>query len=352
MNEYIEHIKHIINRENKLLATHDCNNIDHLNIFKITSSKNDLVCTVRIHGEQILSEYSDKYVLADWKTKIRRCYSVWALIAIIKKVINIKELKGENKMEIFSLNTNFIPALNRNRINFRYIGGIYNPMTIIVTHKNLDICRVDMNRDLGEAYNYDVYWFPNVVKNTSHLKRKYVTYQELIDDIRKVIYCHERGENKMDKKSYKVTDVEFKSGLGQLDEITLTVNVLRSAHTLRGDFNAIRDAIESIEMEEYPKDIKWEIRDYNGGFTTWRNEYQKERDKFDIKDVIFNNPATIVLWADGTKTVVKAENEEFDPEKGLAMAITKKALGNGYDYYDTFKKYVGRYEKKQKKGDK
>lgn len=28
-----------------------------------------------------------------------------------------------------------------------------------------------------------------------------------------------------------------------------------------------------------------------------------------IKDVIFNDPATIVYWADGTKTVVKAENE-------------------------------------------
>ena len=91
---------------------------------------------------------------------------------------------------------------------------------------------------------------------------------------------------------------------------------------------------------------------YTGGFTTWRNEYQKERDKFDIKDVIFNDPATIVIWADGTKTVVKAENEPFDPEKGLAMAISKRALGNKYDYYDTFKKYVGRYEKKQKKGGK
>ena len=91
---------------------------------------------------------------------------------------------------------------------------------------------------------------------------------------------------------------------------------------------------------------------YRGGFTTWRNEYQKERDKFEIKDVIFNDPATIVIWADGTKTVVKAENEPFDPEKGLAMAISKRALGNKYDYYDTFKKYVGKYEKKQKKGGK
>ncbi|MBR2248775.1 MAG: hypothetical protein IJ880_17475 [Bacilli bacterium] len=72
----------------------------------------------------------------------------------------------------------------------------------------------------------------------------------------------------------------------------------------------------------------------------------------DIKDVIFNDPATIVIWADGSKTVVKAENEPFDPEKGLAMAISKRVFGNKHNYYDIFKKYVGRYEKKQKRGGK
>jgi hypothetical protein len=64
-----------------------------------------------------------------------------------------------------------------------------------------------------------------------------------------------------------------------------------------------------------------------------------------IKDVIFNDPATIVYWADGTKTVVKAENELFDPEKGLAMAIAKKALGNKGNYFNTIKKWVEKYEK-------
>lgn len=59
-----------------------------------------------------------------------------------------------------------------------------------------------------------------------------------------------------------------------------------------------------------------------------------------IKDVIFNNPATIVFWSDGTKTVVKAENEPFDPEKGLAMAISKKFLGNKGNYFQTFKKFI------------
>ena len=47
-----------------------------------------------------------------------------------------------------------------------------------------------------------------------------------------------------------------------------------------------------------------------------------------IKKVIFNNPATIVLWEDDTKTVVKCgEDDVYDEEKGLAMAICKKLIG-------------------------
>ena len=49
----------------------------------------------------------------------------------------------------------------------------------------------------------------------------------------------------------------------------------------------------------------------------------------DIEKVIYNNPATIILWADGTKTIVKKQGGDlYDPEKGLALAIAKKALGN------------------------
>lgn len=67
-----------------------------------------------------------------------------------------------------------------------------------------------------------------------------------------------------------------------------------------------------------------------------------------IKDVIFNPPATIVLWMDGTKTVVKDQGEVFyDPEKGMAMATAKKAFGNQGNYYNQFAKYLDIYEKKQ-----
>lgn len=59
-----------------------------------------------------------------------------------------------------------------------------------------------------------------------------------------------------------------------------------------------------------------------------------------MERVIFNAPATIVFWLDGSKTVVKAQNgEPFDKEKGLAMAICKKIGGNRGVYYDIFKEW-------------
>lgn len=59
-----------------------------------------------------------------------------------------------------------------------------------------------------------------------------------------------------------------------------------------------------------------------------------------IDKVLHNAPATIVFWMDGTKTVVKAVNEEYDPEKGIAMAYVKKMLGNKGNYYNNIKKWL------------
>lgn len=59
-----------------------------------------------------------------------------------------------------------------------------------------------------------------------------------------------------------------------------------------------------------------------------------------IKNVIFNDPATIVWFNDGSKTVVKCQKDEvFDKEKGLAMAIVKRLYGNKGSFNEVFKKY-------------
>ena len=63
-----------------------------------------------------------------------------------------------------------------------------------------------------------------------------------------------------------------------------------------------------------------------------------------IKKIIFNPPATIIFWKDGSKTVVKCDGEAFDPEKGMAMAISRKVLGDSYDYYNVFEKWCKKYK--------
>ena len=63
----------------------------------------------------------------------------------------------------------------------------------------------------------------------------------------------------------------------------------------------------------------------------------------EIEKVIFNHPATIVFWNDGTKTVVKAqEGDGWDMEKGLAMCIAKKMLGLK-KFYKAFNQGVNDY---------
>lgn len=85
--------------------------------------------------------------------------------------------------------------------------------------------------------------------------------------------------------------------------------------------------LEGLKFETYQEiDVKTTVEVFN----TMKSSIEK---------VIFNPPATIVYWCDGTKTVVKAD-ETFDPEKGLAMAIAKHHLGNKGNYYNEFKKWL------------
>lgn len=70
----------------------------------------------------------------------------------------------------------------------------------------------------------------------------------------------------------------------------------------------------------------------------------KKENPMKIKNVIFNEPATIVMWADGTKTIVKCQNGDvYSKETGLAVAIAKKALGNKGNFNEVFKKWIPEY---------
>lgn len=67
----------------------------------------------------------------------------------------------------------------------------------------------------------------------------------------------------------------------------------------------------------------------------------KSMPKNGIEKVIFNKPATIVIWENGEKTVVKCQDGDvYDKEKGLLMCIAKYHFGNGGNYNNIIKKWV------------
>lgn len=104
----------------------------------------------------------------------------------------------------------------------------------------------------------------------------------------------------------------------------------------------IKVVIDNKEFAPYSVDISTEFGHYSDVMCRCTlNPFDGVlRDK-GITNVIFNRPATIVFWNDGTKTVVKSQDEAFDKEKGLAMAIAKKHFGNKGNYYNEFKKWIG-----------
>lgn len=83
-------------------------------------------------------------------------------------------------------------------------------------------------------------------------------------------------------------------------------------------------------MGIYEMLTKWEKTSnmkpmFGGKFTT------KMGDEVYIKSVIYNDPAIIVFWSDGTKTTAVAHSgDTFDAEKGLLVATMKKVLGGEF----------------------
>jgi hypothetical protein len=66
-----------------------------------------------------------------------------------------------------------------------------------------------------------------------------------------------------------------------------------------------------------------------------------DRIRRSIKRVIFNDPATIVFWKDGSKTVAKCgKNDVFDKEKGLMACIIKHLTGDTGRWNEILKKWV------------
>jgi len=79
--------------------------------------------------------------------------------------------------------------------------------------------------------------------------------------------------------------------------------------------------------DDFVDALRYCYNDYSLTTELYKHVPQKDISSM-ISRVIFSNPATIIFWNDGTKTVVKkSEDDAWDPEKGLCMAIIKKING-------------------------
>lgn len=142
--------------------------------------------------------------------------------------------------------------------------------------------------------------------------------------------------DRFDSKPYKYEDYTSTGSSGR----SITYNFDAAKVTPHEDLDVINIIKQSLNARYGRKACSDRI-------TTAVNKANMHRQ---IKKVIFNNPATIVIWADNVKTIVKCDGEKFDPEKGLAMAIVKRLLGdnNGY-YYEVFDKWLPKKEENVEK---
>lgn len=114
------------------------------------------------------------------------------------------------------------------------------------------------------------------------------------------------------------------------------INIFNKDGTIKNGFEIIRDMEEKNIM--IPKKVGYCLGSFTGVSLI---QQLPTFDHKQIKNVIFNNPATVVLWKDGTKTVVKCQkNDTYNPEMGLAMCIIKKMCGNKGNYNDVFNKWL------------
>lgn len=123
-------------------------------------------------------------------------------------------------------------------------------------------------------------------------------------------------------------DLERDIELNKSNRITINgINV-----SFRYDSDSIDDPLLFKIKLVYKKPILHHIyaNDYLNFFSNFFSNNIPE-----VKKVIFNDPATIVYWKDGTKTVVKCQHgDNFDSEKGFAMAFLKKCWGNKGNFND------------------
>lgn len=111
---------------------------------------------------------------------------------------------------------------------------------------------------------------------------------------------------------------------------------------IEGEMVSSQDLLNTIKKyatipDSYLDSIRFKNECFKNGIRTTGELYRN----FQVtpERVIYNDPATIVFWKDGTKTVVKCmDGDTYNPEVGLAMCVCKKLYDSKYHKF--FKYYT------------
>lgn len=116
--------------------------------------------------------------------------------------------------------------------------------------------------------------------------------------------------------------------------------------TITDDIKSCLWWMNSCKEPKQDRDIKIDLRSLPSCGVYKPRKYIPD---MGIKKIIFNEPATIVYWKDGTKTVVKCNpDDSFDPEKGVFVAMLKKIGESDYSgWLDQIKPYIEKYYEKK-----
>lgn len=157
-----------------------------------------------------------------------------------------------------------------------------------------------------------------------HFRNPEELFEEVFKDMVDKIY-EERKKRDMDVNIQRIKE----------DEVDKVFIKAKKADDLYINYDELRKQLSwSVSLDSRAAVFMKMVEDNRN-----TREVRNLEDK--IKEVIFNDPATIVLWKDGTKTVVKCgPGDTYDPEKGLALCMLKKQCGNKGNFNNLFRKYL------------
>lgn len=161
----------------------------------------------------------------------------------------------------------------------------------------------------GHYFNYNQY------HKTSELVDRFL---KLHDHAIKEVSIYRDATNAVDKIELTLTTSEAKTEWKHIVDAMNAGIIPREAA-----LNSVKKFIDERSKRTLPNYAKNYLEN-DLGLSRW--SFTR---RIDVDKVIFNGPATIIQWKDGSKTVVKCmEGDVYDPEKAVMMATMEKIFGS------------------------